>query len=118
MKKWLVALTAAFVFAGAGVANAFWGQWEYNGDGQEYVVLGDSSTGYGRALGGTSRYCGSPGASYANMRQVLDNNGHNGQEIYWWVDQTCNDGYVRVCVQNSSNQWACSTYADYGWIRY
>lgn len=118
MKKLLIAALASIALAaGAGTANAsYYGGWYYNddpGDGYEVLALGDSSDGTYRYLRGTSRYCGRPGASYATMRRVLNRSGDDG--ISWWVNHSCDDGYVRVCVENWRGESACSTYWDGGW---
>lgn len=109
---------AALAFAGsAGIASAgyYEGGWyvRNNPGGREILYLGDNSDNTYRALRGTSRYCVRPGASYARIRQVLNN---EYDQIGWWEDEICRDGYVRICVQNSRGQSACSTYEDNGWV--
>ena len=115
MKKFMtMAVAAIAMVASAGVAEAYQGGWyvDNNRGGSEILYLGDNSDDTYRSLRGTSRYCGRRGASYATMRRVL---GNEYDQITWWEDHVCNDGYVRVCVQNSYGQRACSTYEDYGW---
>jgi len=115
-RKFLAAFaTVAFLLAGVTAASAYTGPWEWDNNNQEYMILGDGN-GWGLELGGTTRYCVYTGAGYSTMHRVLRDNG--GQWIDWWIDQECTDGYIRVCIENRHGAWACSTYINYGWIRY
>lgn len=117
MKKILmVGVTAMSIVGGiVGSASAYEGGWAVrnNPGGREILYLGDNSDNSFRSLRGTGRYCGDTGSSYATMRRVL--NGVDDQ-VTWWEDYTCDDGYVRVCVTNNRRS-ACSTYIDQGWVR-
>lgn len=114
MRNALFGVLAAAALLGASPAGAYEGGWyvDNNAGGREILYLGDNSDNTYRVLRGTGRYCVYPGASYAKMRGVLGNE-HN--QISWWVTNSCDDGYVRVCVENSRGQSACSTYIDAGW---
>jgi len=96
--------------------DAFFGGWIYdnNRGGSEYLLLGNGD-GSGLELRGTSRFCVRSGASYATMRRYI---GSQRGFVSWFVDEICNDGYVRVCVYSVSGRQACSTYRDYGWKRF
>ncbi len=124
VRKFIAMLAVATMFLAASATvsaaqEAYWGDWEYGtyDNGQRYLILGDGN-GWALELGGTERYCVYSGAGYNTMERILRQNGTNGEQIYWWIDQTCRDGYTRVCVQNYRGDYACSTYADYGWFRW
>ena len=99
-------------------ASAFEGDWYYDNNvgGSEVLNLGDNSDDSFLVLRGTDRYCGRPGAPYSRIRNVLRRNGTDGEQITWWIANTCDDGYVRICVENWRGEQACSTYEDYGWV--
>lgn len=101
----------------AGAAFAYTGDWYYddNPGWSEVLRLGDNTDGTFRHLSGSERYCGRPGASYAKMRRILLRNGTDGEQIDWWVADTCSDNHVRICVENWRGESACSTYWDDGW---
>lgn len=115
MRKVLIRAMAAVSLFAAAPAMAYEGGWYVNNNpgGSEILYLGDNSDNTYRALRGTSRYCVQRGVSYARMRRVL---GNEYNQISWWESHTCNDGYVRICVENSRGQTACSTYYDAGWV--
>lgn len=117
MKKFFVVFLGAMALLAMSVtgAVAYEGGWQYDSNGQEFMVLGDNSDGTGLYLWGTTRYCGSPGDSYSRMHRVLDRQIY---EINWWIADSCDDGYVRVCIQNRYRETACSTYIDAGWDWY
>jgi len=117
-RKTLIAIAAAMAMCiASSAAYAYVGDWAYDDTpgGWEILNLGNNTNGAVRILRGTKRYCGRPGAAYATMRRVLLRNGTEGEQINWWVDATCRDGYVRVCVRNWRGESACSTYWDGGW---
>lgn len=118
-KKTLFAAVAATSMLAMSVASAsaFEGGWytDDNLGGSEVLYLGDNSDDSYFHLSGASGYCGRPGASYAKMRSII---GNEYDQITWWIDQECSGGgidYVRVCVENSYGQSACSTYREIGW---
>ena len=117
MRSMLIGAVAAIsLLAAPSAANAAYeGGWYFdnNPGGWEILALGDNSDDTYRILRGTDRFCGRRGASYATMRSII--NGNSGEQITWWVADTCDDGYVRVCVQNWRGRSACSTYWDDGW---
>lgn len=96
-------------------AQEYVGGWAH---GPGYAVLGDNSDDSGLRLGTTSRYCGIPGSSYSVMNGIMRRNGQSGEQIYWWIDQECSDGYIRICIENRFGESACSTYRDLGWEFY
>ena len=115
MKKFLKGLSLAVALtltAGGVAAQDYVGFWEY---GSGYALLGDNNDGSYLYLGTTGRYCVTPGDSYSRMNRILAQNGQN--DIYWWVDEWCNDGYVRICIENVRGSVGCSTYVDLGWQR-
>lgn len=113
----LIALFMA-LFAGVAQAQTYQGGWVYTPQGGGYAEqlwLGDGNS-YGLHMSGTDRYCGTPGAAYATMRNVLQGTrGYGSEFITWWIADNCRDGYVRVCLRNPRGQTACSTYANRGW---
>lgn len=119
MKRFVSFIGAAclLVLSLAVPAQAFEGDWYFdnNPGGREILALGDFTDNSFLLLRGSPRYCGVPGDSYAHMRNVLVRNGTNGQMIYWWIADSCRDGYVRVCIENRYNEVGCSTYIDGGW---
>ncbi len=96
-------------------AQAFSGGWELNNNpgGFEEMYLGDNTNDSYRRLTGTSLYCGRPGVSYAQMRGIIERN--YPEQLNWWIDDECQGGYVRVCVENWQGETGCSTYSDGGW---
>ena len=92
--------------------ESFYGGWWLSGQRAGDIVLGDGS-GSGLSLGSTERYCKRRGSGYNTMRAYIASN-PNG--VSWYVDEICNDGYVRVCVASRSGNEACSTFRDYNWI--
>jgi len=117
-KMFLAAAAAALVFAGfTTAASAYVGDWSYddNRGGLEVLWLGDNSDGTSLLLRGTDRFCGRQGVPYATMRNILLRNGTQGEQVGWWINNSCTDGYVRVCVENWRGESACSTYWNGGW---
>ncbi len=116
-----VIIACAFaVSASAGhirIGQDFQGGWIFdnNSGGSEYLLLGDNN-GWGLELRGSERFCGKRGASYQTMRNYIASN--YPEPVFWYVDDICNDGYVRVCVESGSGRTACSTYRDRGWKRF
>ncbi|MFN3693118.1 MAG: hypothetical protein ACK4SL_03445 [Candidatus Paceibacteria bacterium] len=108
------------VFATTQVATAdhlaegdfFYGDWNVGYERQGDIDLGDGG-GYFLDLRSTTRYCGRPGASYSKMNRYIRSN--YPDPVRWYVDEVCDDGYVRICVYSAGGNVACSTYADYGW---
>jgi len=94
--------------------EVFYGGWWLSGSRQGDIVLGDGN-GFGLSLGSTERYCVTPGTSYSTMRRYIRS---EPSGVSWFVDEICNDGYVRVCVYARDGRRGCSTYVDYGWIRF
>jgi len=113
-KTLLAAAAAAALLIAAPAANAFVGGWYYdnNAGGLEVLHLGDSSDDTYLVLRGTDRYCSRPGVSYATVRNLLNS---VGGPVNWWIDNECDDGYLRICVSDSQGWDACSTYANGGW---
>ncbi len=116
-KTLLAAAAAAAMLAAAPAANAYVGGWYYDNNvgGFEVLLLGDNTDDTYFRLGGTGAYCVKPGASYATIRNILLRNGTDGQQINWWIDEECTSGYVRICVENTRGESACSTYTAKGW---
>lgn len=112
--KLVKTLLAAVALAGTTTASfAYEGGWYYDNNprGSEVLVLGDNTDDTYRGFSGTELYCAQPGASYATMRRVI---GREYDQITWWIDADCGS-VVRVCVENSYGEWACSSYFDEGW---
>ena len=116
-RAFLVAL-AALVWSGTAEAQTYSGGWVFtpgSGSANEQLWLGNGND-YGLHMAGTSRYCGTPGAAYSAIRNViLGTRGYGNEYVTWWITDSCTDGYVRVCVLNPRGQQACSTYANLGW---
>jgi hypothetical protein len=95
--------------------DSFLGGWALSDRRQGDMIVGDGN-GSGLSLGSTERFCGRQGASYSKMRSYINSNYSNGG-LSWYVDEICNDGYVRICVYSASGNQACSTFEDWGWVR-
>lgn len=116
-KMLFAAAAAAAMLVAAPAANAYVGDWYFADIPGEFEVLhlGDNTDGSYLRLGGTGAYCVKRGVPYATIRNILVRNGTSGQQINWWIDEECTSGYVRICVENSRGESACSTYTDQGW---
>ena len=112
-----VVASCALAIGSSVPTNAYEGGWAYddNAGGYEVLKLGDNTDNTYLLLRGTKSYCGSPGVPYARVREVLRRNGTNGQQISWWIANSCDGGYVRVCVRNGRRESACSTYWADDW---
>lgn len=112
-----VVVAALTLAASAAGSSAFEGGWyvDDNPLGREILYLGDNSDNTYRKLRGTLRFCGKRGHSYATVRGVMMRNGN--AQLTWWVVDKCDDGYVRVCMENRYSERACSTYIDQGWVK-
>jgi hypothetical protein len=92
----------------------FSGGWFLSNQRQGDIILGNGN-GRGLSLGSTERYCNQPGSGYSTMRRYIESN--YPDQVSWFVDRICTDGYVRVCVYAYWGDLACSTFADFGWVR-
>jgi hypothetical protein len=93
--------------------DSFYGGWSMSNRTQGNMVIGDGN-GWGLSLGTTERYCGRPGVGYSKMRNFIKSNYPDW--VSWYVDEVCDDGYVRICVYSAGGSQACSTYVDWGWV--
>ncbi len=111
-----------FLMLGLGIANPAKAEWLYEGQAfyggwaipniyRGEMVVGNGM-GLGLSVGGTDRFCGTPGAAYSTMARYIDSN--YPMPVSWFVDEICNDGYVRICVYSNRGAMACSTYVYYG----
>lgn len=94
--------------------QSFYGGWSVSNSVQGNIILGDGN-GWGLDLRSTERYCKKRGTGYSTMQRYIRST--YGDNLSWFVDEICSDGYVRVCVYADWGDMACSTYADYGWRR-
>ena len=96
------------------MVSEYTGAWYFQTN-PEYLELGFRATGDHMSLSSTPLQCGSPGAPYYKIREVLKNNGPD-RDILWWISDYCSaSNLIRICVENYRGQWACSTYIDFGW---
>lgn len=95
--------------------DSYYGGWELSNRRQGDMVLGDGS-GTGLDLGTTERYCGRPGSKYSVVRKYIASNYPNS--VSWFVDDVCNDGYVRICVYSERGNMACSSFVNQGWVSF
>jgi hypothetical protein len=102
--------------AAAPAQAAYYGGWYYdnNPGGWDIVQLGNGDGSY-LHLVGTEVSCGAKGASYARIHQVLSNANNSSGYITWWIANTCDGSYDRICVQNDWGQQACSAFEIDGW---
>lgn len=125
-KMLLGAVVAAAMLAasasGAFAATIYYGGWYYddNPGGWDVLQLGDSNRGRFLHLVGTEVSCGTKGAPYARIHQVLSdaNDASDNGFITWWITNTCDSNYDRICVQNDFGATACSTYQIDGWYNW
>ncbi len=95
---------------------ANYGEWYYdnNAGGWDILQLGDGDGSY-LHLVGTEVSCGAKGAPYARVHKVLSDANNSSGYITWWITNTCDGAYDRICVQNDWGDKACSAYEIDGW---
>ena len=115
-----VAALAVVSFAAPAMA-AYYGGWYYdnNPGGWDVVQLGDGN-GHYLHLVGTEVSCGARGAPYARIHQVLSdaNDASDSGFITWWITNTCDGRFDRICVQNDFGATACSAFEIDGWYNW
>jgi hypothetical protein len=122
IKKFFTALTvtafALFATMQTALASSvyegqsFYGEWDTSYERQGDIDLGDGS-GWYLDLRSTPLYCVQRGSSYSTMNRYIRSN--YPENVSWFVDEVCSDGYVRICVYASWGDVACSTYREFGW---
>lgn len=118
LPKAIIAGTAMLLAAAApALADNYYGGWTYRGP---TLILGDSTDGTGLFLANSPRYCGrSASRGSASIRSMLDRSNYSSDSnINWWIDESCRDGYLRVCIVTSTGENGCNTYRDLGWHPY
>jgi len=124
VRKSLVSIALASVLMLAGslavatpASAAYYGDWYYdnNTGGWDIVQLGNGNGNY-LHLEGTEISCGSKGAPYARLHQVMSDANYASGYIEWWVAKSCDNGnFYKICVRNDYGDQACSAYEVLGW---